>query len=114
VHSGVFVKLRKDIVLIQKSEFWIFRFWRNGIIARPAPRVATGNAFCGQPSAFQQSVCLQCFHGIMRTRGRISTRGWRKWGDEFLVSFYQYYKRICNNFSHKYSPFEGGKGDVLI
>src|SRR5690606_37699062 len=46
-----------------------------GVVAMPPPRMAASNALECQPATIERAIPTYRFHGILRTRGCVPTRG---------------------------------------
>ena len=66
---------------------------RYGVVSTAAPRVATENAANGQVKAFEWSMLLYGFNGILWASGGESTHGGKQRRNSALIEAYGGYKQ---------------------
>ena len=72
-------------------------FFRNGVVAASAPRVAAQDAAGGQIQALDGAVLFKGLQPILRTRGREPAAGRSKRADAQLIELDQQHKRENQN-----------------
>lgn len=83
--DGIYIVSGKTGSEMEERESRFMFMLRHGIMAGAAERVAAGDAFQCQPAAFKGTVCLHCFHGILRTSRREAAARRNERADGILV-----------------------------
>jgi len=73
-------------------------FWRDGVDAAFAERVAAQNAPCAKQNALDNPVNLYCFNHIAGAGGVKSAAVTQCRRDKFLIKPYRQYKNLFNHF----------------
>jgi hypothetical protein len=103
VHSVREKKLPCEIKKIHTLSVYHFSFetqsW-HWVVTTATPRMASRDALDGKPQAFEWSVLLDSFDGILRASGREPTRRRKQWRNARPIEIYRHKQDIFEYSLH--------------